>query len=362
MSTHFVNKIPPRDSNWCILEAYTMEDHVIIPEFIKKLYEKGCRKIYISFGPRYVELQQKYQLTMNDSDYDLLKNVLFECVIIDNVNCIHGDMCKLLPSKLYIKSQNIAFKYNDTWDSIPFYDPHTTDHSDAITYFKEFDSFNRAPSYIYSKWYQRDIINIVMGRKQEPSPRDKYEMDLKQERDHYKFGHIIQIFRKYAVNNWCSISKSVSGDAEFEPIYLYEARTRVNHIPITFTYKEKKYRGGCVIKPIEKFERVEFELIFGFGPRCLNFTTQETRYFYKQNMGLLKTHPNSIYKFFEKFMDEPFDKELYKFMIWIGINYLGVMNSHKEYECIEELRVAMNQETLSKEEIDSIIYPYSVSL
>ena len=77
-------------------------------------------------------------------------------------------------------------------------------------------------------------------------------------------------------------------------------------------------------------------------------------------MGLLKTHPNSIYKFFEKFMDEPFDKEFYKFIIWIGINYLGIMNSHKEYECIEELRVTMNQETLSKEEIQSIIYPYSL--
>ena len=77
MSTYARTKIPSHDSKWCVLDAFCIKQKSISPQFVRKMFDKGYRYIYISYGNMYAYSQEKYQNTLSNSDYDIFNEGKF---------------------------------------------------------------------------------------------------------------------------------------------------------------------------------------------------------------------------------------------------------------------------------------------
>jgi hypothetical protein len=365
MSTFVDTKAPLKNTKWCVLNAYFLKAKIISPKFTRLLFDKGYRFIYISYGNIYSEAQNNYQKTLSHSQYDILNEgvpVMFSAVIIDSLNPCRNSIRKMIPSKMYIKGNEYEWEsYNKDWDESMYINPFKVNEESikAKIIFNRYNSFKNEP-FSYCFWFYNDVIFQILDIKREPSPQEKLELKLKQERDSCKFGKIIELISKYSVKNWICITKNVNlKNRDFTTVYNRFAQYTINEYQLKYTFDGNVFDGGSVVKPKKSRERFEFQHFFNFSAHCANYDPEKTRYFYNSTMNLTKNSYNSIYTFLEPYNDRVWDKDLYKFIIWCSINYLGILNSHRENEFIRELSKVMNLEELTAEEINELIYPVS---
>ena len=104
LSSHFGKTTPT--NNWIAITNDVLNKYDPSPLLSKKMYEKGYRKIYISSGYNNNNKFQKYFQTLKPNDFEILKSVQFEVILIDSLNAIHPDMLKIFPSKSYVMGIN----------------------------------------------------------------------------------------------------------------------------------------------------------------------------------------------------------------------------------------------------------------
>jgi len=355
MSTHSANRIP-NNLDWFIFDAYHMEIKILTPKFINQIYDKGYRKIYLSYGPRYAKAQHNYQLT--SADLILPENIVFDVVLIDSLNCCHNNISNIIKSKLYIIGNDQSYGFSNSWISDTFTNPFDDKNSEAFVNYNEFSNFKQE-SYPYASWFYNDTVHKILDLPRKLSPEDLRKQQIQKHLDSSVFGKIIEVLMKYSKNNWMCISYNGTkiDDHHFTEKYNTAAQTILNQCPIKYTFLEKQYIGGSIVKPICPIYLYEFEHFFGFGSKCGGYKKDRTRYFYSYKMSVYKEDKNSIYTFLNDFVEVEWDREFLKFIVWLSINYLGILNSHEEKKCAEELAVLMKQNKLTQNELTQLIYP-----
>jgi len=360
MSTHFSKKIPSSDE-WIILDTHDFNSQTITPELSKKIFNAGYKYIYITLGVKYGEQQHKYQQSLDNKDFDILKGdtpVLFQAIIIDSLNCCHKNISDILPSKLYIlgkKSFTISQTLYNSWDGIAV----TPDQNKTHPAYNIYQTFSRFPEKMYDMyhWNNTNKLNILLGKSTELSPIEKKKICIENERRTSIFGDIIAIFQKYYKNNWvCITTKTKIDDKLFQKKYNRFASSYIMERPITYYFNNKVYFGGSIVKPIEPVKKHEFEYFFGFSNLCRDFNVNKTRYFYNTNIGITRKCHNSIYDYLNGLEDILWDREFYKFLFWVGVNHLGVMLDN-EFKFSEELAKFLDLKPLTENEIYNLCYP-----
>lgn len=164
---------------------------------------------------------------------------------------------------------------------------------------------------------------------------------------------------KYSKNNWMCISYNGTkiDDHRFTEKYNTAAQTILNQCPIKYTFLEKQYIGGSIVNQYVQFIYMSLNISLVFGSKCGGYKKDRTRYFYSYKMSVYKEDKNSIYTFLNDFVEVEWDREFLKFIVWLSINYLGILNSHEEKKCAEELAVLMKQNKLTQNELTQLIYP-----
>ncbi len=103
MSSHFPNRIPS-NSEWFIFDSYFLEE-ILTPQKIRKIFESGKRKIYISMGIGPSKVQKEYQERLEGTEFEILSGIKFEAVLIDSLNPPDSSIKKMIPSKYYLKGK-----------------------------------------------------------------------------------------------------------------------------------------------------------------------------------------------------------------------------------------------------------------
>ena len=173
-------------------------------------------------------------------------------------------------------------------------------------------------------------------------------------------GTQIEIISRYANLNWICLNsppKHPIPEEKFEERYHYLPQAVIRQIPITYSYQGRTFEGGQIVRPLKAYTRYEFEHFFAFGLKCSNFDSQKTRYYYSGNMSTEKGNPNSIFSFLQDFEEAPKDREFLKFLVWTAINYLGVLNSHREKKMADELAESLEISKLTRAELDDLMFP-----
>jgi len=350
MTSHFLEKIP--DKTWLVLNTQILNKFKLSKTLINDIFRKGYKNIYLSSS---INTNKFFKSYYDDIRLLNVNEVFFNIVMVDSLNPCDPDMLSLFKSK--IKIIGGEYNYINTSDYLACKDLcNQTNKEKIIKIYSEFPMTN----HFDSQWNHMDRILDILNLPRPPSPKEIELMKLKKERDSSVFGPIIEILNKYSVNNWCCINSPYRPDKikqdVFEKKYNYLARNYINEHILCYKFEGKEYIGGKIVKPIEPFLRWEFQNFFGFLPRCVDFDKNKTRYFYQNKITLSKSD-NDIYKLLEPYKTHNWDKNFLKFVIWISINYLGILNSHKEYNCIKEITEVMNLEKLSLEEINDLIFP-----
>ena len=359
MSTYTHNKIPNCD--WFIINTSMVLSRNITPELSQMIHKNGYKYIYITLGIKYGERQKKYQQSLIEDSYKILENITFDAVVIDSLNCCHSSIKNIFPSNLYIlgKRDFLSRNLHDSWTGISV-NPHTNVTNIEYKIFKQLSNFP-SNSYPMVNWYYQDQLNKIYNLKRILSPEDQEKQRIKKERDESKFGKIIEIFERYYRDNWlCDTTNETLDDKHFEIKYNHHAQANIKQYNIKYNFKDKTYYGGYIVKPISPIHRFEFEYFFGFASKCSDFNDKKTRYYYKTDLSISRskysTFRESIYDFLEKFQDCEWDKEFCKFLIWAGVNHLGLLLYNVE-ECCSELSEVMNLSNFTKEEIYDLCYP-----
>ena len=354
LSSHFGKTTPP--NNWLAITTDVLNKHQLSPSFAKQIYDKGYRNIYISSSYNNNNKFHTYFQTLNSTDFEILKSVQFEVVLIDSLNAIHPNMMKVMPCNICVMGLNKWAFDSTNYEECKLLTCKNIELTNSII--KEYGSFPNN-NYSYQRWFCLDKINYVLDKERTLSPEELHFKKLKEERESSKFGTLIEILNKYSIDNWVCITKNTKIDPKyFELKYNYMAQAMIQQCDITYKYNNNTFTGGKIVSPNEPISRFEFEYFFGFGPKCSNFDKNITKYFYQNSLKLYKTnHCHNIYKFLEPYQDDIWNIEFYKFIVWISINYLGILNSHKENECITKLGLAMDLEPLSDTQIEDLIYP-----
>lgn len=361
MSTHFGNRIPSNE--WFIFDAFNSKYKGFTPRICSEIYKKGFRKIYLSMGMKYACDQRKLQSLLEPDDYDWLQDIEFDVVMIDSLNPPYQSIMKMFPTKLLLIGNETGNHYSEgtynTYNSSNSTNPsELSKSSKEYSYYKEFLDTNPT-SYSEAGTYTRNCWNIIFEQPLELTQKEKNEKQIQADLDSSPFKKIIEVISKYSNINWtCSTALNQDiPDEKFNEQFHFIPQTVIKVCPIKYTFQGKEYEGGSIVRPIEAVERLEFENFFGFSSHCSNFNANKTRYFYSGTMPMRKNTINSIYDFLDDFQEAEYSKEFYKFLVWSGINYMGVLNSHKETQFMKELANVMEQEPLTSKELESLIYP-----
>lgn len=148
MSSHFPNRIPS-NSEWLIFDAYYLRE-VLTPLKIRKIFESGKRKIYISMGIGPSRKQKEYQESLDETDFETLCGIQFEAVLIDSLNPPHSSIKRMIPSKYYLKGKeedvvgtafgtSVSCVFGDSWKDVDYIC--TGDFMSLRKYVEEYKSF-----------------------------------------------------------------------------------------------------------------------------------------------------------------------------------------------------------------------------
>lgn len=120
MTTHFGYQIPNSENypSWFFLDAYDSPLKIILPQLVKKIYEGGFRKIYLSMGCKYAENQKKVQ-TIQDFRESMkhLDGIAFDLVVIDCLNPPDVSIAELFPTPCYLLGENGAPYVKELYES-----------------------------------------------------------------------------------------------------------------------------------------------------------------------------------------------------------------------------------------------------
>ena len=106
MTSHFTYQMPKEEirEKWFFYNAFMSHrlgfGSSITPEMVKWIYDAGFTRIYLSFGSKYAEAQQKVQLLDEYKDQmEQLEGVEFDAVIIDSLNAPHVSIKDIFPCR-----------------------------------------------------------------------------------------------------------------------------------------------------------------------------------------------------------------------------------------------------------------------
>ena len=109
MTTHFGYQIPDSENyaSWFFFYAYDAPQKIILPELVKKIYEAGFRKIYLSMGCKYAEQQIKVHKQKEfRQSMKHLEGIEFDLVVIDCLNPPDVSIAELFPAPCYLMGEN----------------------------------------------------------------------------------------------------------------------------------------------------------------------------------------------------------------------------------------------------------------
>lgn len=362
MSTHVGNHIP-MDTKWMYFDAFSSKVKAFNPDAVKRLYDSGIRKLYLSMGYKYAKIQQQVQQKISPEEWNQLEGLEFEVVVIDSLNPSFSSIRKLFPSKMYLMGTEVNPMFSDvyeSWNPENHTNPFLTETGSLER--KYFNQIYMAPerTYEHTSCYIQNCWNRAFNMPLIPTPEEKKAIQRKHDLKDSPLGTQIEIISRYANLNWICLNsppKHPIPEEKFEERYHYLPQAVIRQIPITYSYQGRTFEGGQIVRPLKAYTRYEFEHFFAFGLKCSNFDSQKTRYYYSGNMSTEKGNPNSIFSFLQDFEEAPKDREFLKFLVWTAINYLGVLNSHREKKMADELAESLEISKLTRAELDDLMFP-----
>ena len=124
MCTHFGYQMPTLESRdkWFFYngnQGYKISP--ITPKLVKKIFNAGYSRIYLSLGSKYAEIQENIQKkpAHHDQQYEL-EGVFFEMIVIDCLNPPHVSICELFPCEYYLMGQEVNVfnkRMYDSWET-----------------------------------------------------------------------------------------------------------------------------------------------------------------------------------------------------------------------------------------------------
>lgn len=90
------------------------------------------------------------------------------------------------------------------------------------------------------------------------------------------------------------------------------------------------------MRPVKAVHISEFESFFGFGLKCSSYDSNKTAFYYNSKMSVTLNGRNSIYTFLDNFKEIEWDREFFKFIIWISINYIGIVSNYNEKNVLKK--------------------------
>lgn len=363
MSTYVGNHIP-QNQEWFKFDTFCSKIKNFTPEMVKKFYDVGIRKIYLSMGYNKATLQHQIQTKFSEEKWKHLVGFKFDVVIIDSLNPPYASIQKLFPARMYLMGTEFNPMFGDpynSWTPENHTDPFTTEKQSLER--KYYDEIYLAPSKTYEHLicHIQNVWNRVLDMPPVPTPEEKKEIQWKKDLESSPFGNQIEIISRYAHQNWICVDAPPNHpipEDKYEEKYHFRPQAIIRQIPITYSYQGKEYEGGQIVRPLEKgVSRYEYEYFFAFGGNCQYFNSEKTRYYYSSNMSIPKKYAKSIFEFLQDFEESPRDREFLKFLVWVSINYLGVLISHREKKMANELAESLKIEKLTRKELDSLMFP-----
>ena len=165
-STHCFNRIPT-NSKWFVYDAYYLcrKGKKLTPSFIKQIYDTGHTHIYISMGSKYAKEQDKYQETLKE-EMNVLKDIMFNVVIIDSLNPCMSSIRDILKSELYIMGRyslpdhkRYILGFDKTWKEGEYVIPN--DNIKAKTNYEEYRDFYECDFPIVTKYYENQLTEKI---------------------------------------------------------------------------------------------------------------------------------------------------------------------------------------------------------
>ena len=120
MTTHFGYQIPDSENyaSWFFFDAYDAPRKILIPQLVKKIYEAGYRKIYLSMGCKYAENQKNVQKIKDFREsMKHLDGIAFDVVVIDCINPPDVSIAELFPAPCYLMGENRAPYVKELYES-----------------------------------------------------------------------------------------------------------------------------------------------------------------------------------------------------------------------------------------------------
>ena len=120
MTTHFGYQIPDSENyaSWFFFDAYDAPRKILIPQLVKKIYEAGYRKIYLSMGCKYAENQKNVQKIKDFREsMKHLDGIAFDVVVIDCFNPPDVSIAELFPAPCYLMGENRAPYVKELYES-----------------------------------------------------------------------------------------------------------------------------------------------------------------------------------------------------------------------------------------------------
>jgi hypothetical protein len=168
-STHCFNRIPT-NSKWFVYDAYYLcrKGKKLTPSFIKQIYDTGHTHIYISIGYKYAKEQDEYQTTLKE-EMNVLKDIMFNVVIIDSLNPCMSSIRDILKSELYIMGRSSLQDnkgsisgFDKTWNEGEYVRPN--DSIKAKTNYEEYRDFNECNFPIVMKYYENQLTEKISDK------------------------------------------------------------------------------------------------------------------------------------------------------------------------------------------------------
>ena len=165
-STHCFNRIPT-NSKWFVYDAYYLcrKGKKLTPSFIKQIYDTGHTHIYISMGSKYAKEQNEYQEILKE-EMNVLKDIMFDVVIIDSLNPCMSSIRDILKSELYIMGRSSLHDnkgsisgFEKTWKEGEYVIPN--DSIKTKNNYKEYRDFYECDFPIVTKYYENQLTEKI---------------------------------------------------------------------------------------------------------------------------------------------------------------------------------------------------------
>jgi hypothetical protein len=163
-STHCFNRIPTNSNTnsnkWFVYDSYYLcrKGKKLTPSLVKQIYDTGHTHIYISMGKKYAEEQYIYQETLKE-EMNVLKDIMFDVVIIDSLNPCMSSIRDILKSEMYIMGSS---GFENNWKEGEYVRPKETKKGKLIC--EEYRKFHECNFPIVMKYYENQLTEKISDK------------------------------------------------------------------------------------------------------------------------------------------------------------------------------------------------------